>query len=85
MLYRPNYRIDLVNAAPINSKRCLIDHVCDAPSLMPPLLLKTAFYTILLVTTVSKGVSKKWTMPIRDWEQALNQLAIQFGDRFPGL
>ena len=32
-----------------------------------------------------KGASKKWTMPIRDWGQALNQLAIYFGDRFPGL
>ena len=32
-----------------------------------------------------KGVSKKWTMPIRDWGQALNQLAIHFGDRFPAL
>lgn len=30
-----------------------------------------------------KGVSKKWTMPIRDWKGALNQFAIRFGDRFP--
>lgn len=30
-----------------------------------------------------KGVSKKWTMPIRDWKMALNQFAIRFGDRFP--
>ena len=30
-----------------------------------------------------KGVSKKWTMPIRDWKQALNQFAIIFGDRLP--
>jgi putative transposase len=29
-----------------------------------------------------KGVSKKWTMPIRDWKQALNQFAIMFSDRF---
>lgn len=29
-----------------------------------------------------KGVSKKWTMPIRDWKSALNQFAIRFGDRF---
>ena len=29
------------------------------------------------------GVSKKWTMPIRDWKQALNQFAIRFSDRFP--
>ena len=30
-----------------------------------------------------KGVSKKWTHPIRDWKSALNQFAIRFGDRFP--
>jgi putative transposase len=30
-----------------------------------------------------KGVSKKWTMPVRDWKMALNQFSIMFGDRFP--
>jgi putative transposase len=30
-----------------------------------------------------KGVSKKWTMPVRDWKQALNQFSIMFSDRFP--
>lgn len=30
-----------------------------------------------------RGVSKRWTMPIRDWKQALNQFSIRFGDRFP--
>lgn len=30
-----------------------------------------------------QGVSKKWTMPIRDWKRALNQFAIRFADRFP--
>jgi len=30
-----------------------------------------------------KGVSKKWTMPIRDWKQALNQFSILFSERFP--
>jgi putative transposase len=29
-----------------------------------------------------RGVSKKWTMPIRDWTGALNQFAIVFEDRF---
>lgn len=29
-----------------------------------------------------KGVSKKWTMPIRNWPEAMNQFAIVFGDRF---
>ena len=30
-----------------------------------------------------KGVSKKWTMPIRDWKHALNQFSIMFADRLP--
>jgi putative transposase len=30
-----------------------------------------------------KGVTKKWTMPIRNWKQALNQFSIMFSDRFP--
>lgn len=30
-----------------------------------------------------RGVSKKWTMPIRDWKQALNHFAIMFPNRFP--
>lgn len=29
------------------------------------------------------NVSKKWTMPIRNWGAALNQFAIYFGDRVP--
>lgn len=31
-----------------------------------------------------QGVSKKWTMPVRDWKQALNQFSIMFAERFPG-
>jgi putative transposase len=30
-----------------------------------------------------QNISKKWTMPIRDWRPALNQFAIMFDDRFP--
>ena len=29
------------------------------------------------------NASKKWTMPIREWGAALNQLAVYFGDRVP--
>jgi putative transposase len=29
------------------------------------------------------NISKKWTMPIRDWKAALNQFAIAYEDRFP--
>ena len=27
------------------------------------------------------NISKKWTMPIRDWKAALNRFTIQFEDR----
>ena len=30
-----------------------------------------------------QNISKKWTMPIRDWRPALNQFAIAYDDRFP--
>ncbi len=29
------------------------------------------------------NISKKWTMPIRDWKAALNQFTIRFDDRMP--
>jgi putative transposase len=30
-----------------------------------------------------ENISKKWTMPIRDWKPALNRFAIEFEGRFP--
>jgi putative transposase len=30
-----------------------------------------------------QNISKKWTMPIREWRPALNQFAIAYDDRFP--
>lgn len=30
-----------------------------------------------------QNISKKWTMPIRDWKAALNRFTIQFEDRMP--
>lgn len=30
-----------------------------------------------------QNISKKWTMPIRDWKAALNRFTIQFGERMP--
>ncbi len=29
------------------------------------------------------NISKKWTMPLRDWKAALNRFTIQFEDRMP--
>ncbi len=30
-----------------------------------------------------QNISKRWTMPIKDWKAALNRFAIEFGERFP--
>jgi len=30
-----------------------------------------------------RNISKKWTMPIRDWKPALNRFAVEFAERFP--
>jgi len=30
-----------------------------------------------------QNITKRWTMPVRDWGQALNQLAIKFEHRVP--
>ena len=30
-----------------------------------------------------QNISKKWTMPIRDWKAALNRFTIQFDERMP--
>ncbi len=32
-----------------------------------------------------KNISKRWTMPIRDWKGALNQFTIRFEERMPNL
>ena len=30
-----------------------------------------------------RNISKKWTMPIRDWKAALNQFTIRYAERLP--
>jgi len=38
---------------------------------------------IKLLYLALKNISKKWTMPIRNWKAALNQFTIIFEDRMP--
>lgn len=38
---------------------------------------------IKLLYLALRNISKKWTMPIRDWKAALNQLTIRFEERLP--
>ena len=41
----------------------------------------TADAAAKLVYMALRNISRKWTMPIREWSQALNQLAIKFTGR----
>jgi len=41
----------------------------------------TAFLKIIYLRL--RLISKKWTLPIRNWKEALNQFSIIFGNRFP--
>ena len=36
-----------------------------------------------LIFMILRRISKKWTMPIRNWGEALNQFALIYGDRVP--
>jgi len=36
-----------------------------------------------LIFMILQRISKKWTMPIRNWGEALNQFALIYGDRVP--
>jgi len=36
-----------------------------------------------LMYMILRRISKRWTMPIRNWGEALNQFAIIYGDRVP--
>jgi len=40
---------------------------------------------IKLIYLALRNISKRWTMPIRDWKAALNQFTIQFEGRLPQL
>jgi putative transposase len=47
------------------------------------LAFPTAEAAMKLCYMAIENISKKWTMPIRHWSQALNYLAIKFEDRIP--
>ncbi|WP_283924632.1 hypothetical protein [Sphingobium sp. Ndbn-10] len=40
--------------------------------------MKRLFYHLTL-----RNISKKWTMPIRDWKAALTRFTISYSDRMP--
>ncbi len=36
-----------------------------------------------LIYLANQNITKKWTMPLQNWANILNQLAIRFAGRFP--
>lgn len=38
-----------------------------------------------LICMAIREASRRWTMPVRRWKEALNHFAIMFEDRLPGL
>jgi transposase-like protein len=36
-----------------------------------------------LIFMILQRVSKKWTMPIRNWGEAMHQFSVIYGDRVP--
>jgi transposase-like protein len=36
-----------------------------------------------LLYLANQNIRRKWTMPIQNWANVLNQLAIRFEERFP--
>ena len=47
------------------------------------LALRTSGAIFKLLWLGLREASKKWKRPIRDWEAALNQFVILYGDRVP--
>jgi transposase-like protein len=39
--------------------------------------------TMKLIFMILKRISKRWTMPIRNWGEALNQFSLIYGARVP--
>ncbi|MCE1159349.1 MAG: IS256 family transposase, partial [Spirochaetia bacterium] len=60
---------ELGEGFPINVRK-----IVDATS--PDAAMKLLFMAL-------QNISKRWTMPIRDWGSAMNQFAILYGDRVP--
>ena len=58
----------------------------DLPRVAPPAnaqQLSAEFSALKIVYMAIREASRKWTMPIRHWKQALNHFAILFEDRLP--
>ena len=55
----------------------------NLPIIVLEKLLKNDIAISKLLYLALRNIEKKWTMPIHNWKQVLNQFAIIFTDRFP--
>jgi transposase-like protein len=79
--YPPEIRKAVYATNAVESLNYQLRKVTKNRSSFPP---DDAIFKILYLAT--KNASEKWTVPIRDWGQALNQFAIEFGkERVPFL
>ena len=76
--YPPEIRKVIYNTNAIESVNMSLRKITKNRGLFPSdeALLKLFYLAI-------NNISKKWTMPIRDWKAALNRFNIQFEDRMP--
>jgi putative transposase len=76
--YPPEIRRVIYTTNAIESMNMSLRKVTKNRGSFPPgeALLKL-FYLAM------QNISKKWTMPVRDWKSALNRFTIQFDERMP--
>ena len=74
--YLPEIRKVIYTTNAIESIDMSLRKVIKARSSFPTDEAVTKLFYLAL-----KNISKKWTMPIRDWKAALNRLTIQFDER----
>lgn len=74
--YPPEIRKVIYTTNAIESINMSLRKVTKARSSFPTDEAATKLFYLAL-----RNISKKWTMPIRDWKAALNRFTIQFGDR----
>jgi len=76
--FPPEIRAGVYTTNAIESLNCSIQRVVRHRQSFP-----NDESALKLIFMALRNISKKWTMPFRDWGSALNQFAIIYGDRVP--
>jgi transposase-like protein len=56
---------------------------CAARGVKKAALFQCANEIAIATYLALQNITKKWTLPVRDWLAALNRFAIMFEDRMP--